>query len=847
MNVSKYAVFATILLLSLSSTASIVTATSSPFLCTSDTVASTCTAVQTHGPLVGAVVFSIVGTDSALKNDLKTGTIQGAEWTLTTASYKSLTGTSAVAEGATGTYTFDGIAFNTLKPYINNVYFRQAIAYLVSYSYITTDVLSGGLAGVASPNTMPCTQYPSACYAGTNPYALNTQVNAYKDLMKAGLHPNPSCGVTPTAKCLKTIKNWYVGPGDKAGGLTCTKTSTLSKCIFSPLFYYRNDDPLRMGAATNLCSVTAPAIGFHINCKGIPDSSAGADVYTPAFTAYTAGTYNPATGYNSAPKANAVFVNGTKTKTSQDAWSMYTFGWITSAYYTWPWYFYNSAGPDNFVGFYNKGIDYYTNNLLFATKLSSPCTSAVNSCGAEQAATKAAGLLISALPYVGFFYENQLYAVYQTGWTGYANLPSTGPGTSTGLYYTLLNVHPTSSTYSPTSTFKLGLHSVADVGGMNPLYATEWVWQADIWGSIYDAPLAAPPTQLTTPNVFLNWMTTSYSVAPFTGSTGTGAGWFQFLAPGLFKPAPQVANTIKNGEVITFNFRNNLTWTDNVPVTANDYNYSLYAWNIAGSNGADTPLTGSLSSASGLIADHVVSPTEIQIYIGSDSIWNLASVNVGVLPQHILGNFNITGIATTSGLALDLTQPSTSTSGQAASSPFCGLTAACMHSDPTWMQYLPNLEVGAGPFYLYTYTLASGGELLANPNYQRAPWAAIAALPANTVTAGTPVSFATTIQEFTYNPGTSAFAVTGDTPLASGSTGYVGINNATATVQVYTSAGVAVGTPITLTATGTNGAYTASIPTTGLSAGAYEVVVTGTYNFLGLARVWYQASGFTVG
>ena len=55
-----------------------------------------------------------------------------------------------------------------------------------------------------------------------------------------------------------------------------------------------------------------------------------------------------------------------------------------------------------------------------------------------------------------------------------------------------------------------------------------------------------------------------------------------------------------------------------------------------------------------------------------------------------------------------------------------------------------------------------------------------------------------------------------------------------------------MGSPISLTA-GSGGTYSASIPTSSLSPGLYEVVVNATYTFLGLQRTWFQAEGLQVG
>jgi ABC-type transport system substrate-binding protein len=922
-----------VLLLSLSSESTIVLAATSPLQCgtTATSLPSSCVGVSTHGPLVNEVIFSI--NPSVLPSALSSGAIQAAEWTFTVANFNSIT-SSSIAKGVAAAYNAYGIAFNTIAPYANNLYFRQAIAYLVDYSYMKGTVLSGGEAGTAEANVMPCTSYPGACTtsAGSPPYGLNPE-QAWKDLASAGLVPSKNCAPTYNATCMSAT-SWDVGEGfygyaNPTGGYAtlgaCPGATpdfvAGSKCAFSPTFYYRNDDPLRDEPSVQLCTVDAPMVGLALNCVGIPSTSAHPDVYTPAGLAINcvlgsgltngkkgtcdaegdssaAVTYNPATGYNTLNGSpvtvsglfNSTIVNGTAAVSPTDGWSMYTYGWGLSDYYTFPYSFFNTAfiGSPNFVDFVNPQMDYYTNALIYATTPVSICTATVGSCGAQNAAQQVANLLITQLPYIGYFYSTELYAVEAAGWTGYSNLPAYGPSTEVGLGYTLLNVHPTSSAYgvgNPSSTYKIALHAVGDQSGLNPLYYTNWVWQSDIYSSIYDAPLATPPTLDTTPNAFINWMTVEPTttmngvagivnydsiVQAFNGTTGTGTNWFNFgdlanpSAPnfGNNETGPDgsanVANNITDGQVVTLTFRNNLTWTDNVPVTAKDYQFSLYAWDIAGDSGTNTPLASTSAPPSGLIATELLSATggscsvaantcmQIKMFVGSNSVWNLASLIVDVLPWHILDNFVTSGLSPSPTSALDLTQPSTSTATDAASDlSFCPVTT-CLISDPTWMQYLPNLEVGSSAYYLSSYKEPPNGAavITANANWDRAPWTVIAGLPENLHSSS--FIFSTTISQFTYNPESTAFTYPGDsTSLASHATGYVGINNATVSIQLYNSTGFAVGSPVPMNTSGTDGVYTSSVPTSGLTAGEYEVVVNGTYSFLGLARTWYQASGFT--
>ena len=796
------------------------------------------------------VLFSVVSTDASLKSGIIGNTFQGPEWTFTVGSYTSLLSNHNVGQGTQVTYTFDGVGFNTLRPYMNNVNFRQAMAYITSYSYIKTTVLSG-VAGSAGIGVLPCAAYPGACYTGNPTYhfsnAATNALYAYKDMIKAGLVPGNATDVAT----LGSIPNWFMGTTYTTDGGTTYPCSSVilgsapatwpSACQFHPLFWYRADDPLRTGVATQLCSSAISMIGFHINCQGTYGS--GGHIYGPAAEAVVSpGSYISPTAGNTAPVWNSAVVNGTG---AVDVWDMYTYGWITSANYVWAAEFFNSqfAGTSVNFGNYNyQPINILSNALLYA---STPAA-------AQIAASGLAYQLQVQLPYLQSFYQNTLWAVRSAGWTGYANIPSDGPTTVGGMYYTLLNVHPTASADS--GTFKVALHEVADTGGMNPLYNTNWVWQSDFYGAIYDGALGTYPSQYTTVNSFFNYMTTgsgtsmSQWVKPFTGTTGTTAGWFQTQGP------QGVANNIKNGQEIIFNLRQNVTWTDNVPVTAYDYNFSLYAWGVTlppTLPDSDTPITGLMAGVAGLWATYInpANPYQIQLYINSSSVWNLANTQVAIMPQHIFNNFNVDLLSTASG-AVDITQSVTSPAVTA---------CACVLTSPAWLQALPNLEVGQGPFYLVTYNGISGaGELLKNLNYYRAAWKVSAALPANKHT-GTSFTFTTTISQFaspTNVPITNAVLAVGASQLAtcaSGQDKVTGTENALTSTNPYSCVlvykgngqGTATGgTPKVFALTGgTGGVYHATIK--GLANGVYEIVVIAHYTYLGLPRTWYQATGFT--
>jgi len=536
---------------------------------------------------------------------------------------------------------------------------------------------------------------------------------------------------------------------------------------------------------------------------------------------------------------------------------MYTFGWVTSVSPLAQAEFWNSAfmGTSiNFVNFYNKSMDYYSNGVLYASTTAQWQTAAIG----------IANVAMQQLPYSLFYFENTLYANYVNGWTGYANEPTVGPNTGGGIYYTLLNVH--STTNSTGGNLNYGIHQQADTGGMNPMYATNWVWQVDIWSEIFDTPLATPPTEFTTVNAFLNYMTTSYSVTSYTGKVPSGSFIFQ-------KPAK---TGITNGQMITFTFANNLTWSDNTPFTAKDYQTSLYYWNLAYSAklpDESTPDTGILSGPSGLIASKVVSTNTIELFINSNSIWNLANSVVPVFPTHILQYFNPDHFSTAVS-DVDTTQPYLSASSYA----IYGAPKA-----PKWVTYEPNMEIGSGPFTLTTYSETTGdGVLTANPNYFRAAW--YANMP--TLTSGTPYTNNYTISMYINNPSIStpycgvAPSSTGYCPLTGkvpgeSSVKLKGVVTLYLCTGVNANTGAVVGCTLqpgtynlvqhiayTCTNSGvyangkcpkgdkvvktyTNGYYL-SVPTTTLAAGTYEVVLTTHFSFQGLARTYYQATGFVL-
>ncbi|MGC8773529.1 MAG: ABC transporter substrate-binding protein, partial [Conexivisphaera sp.] len=526
--------------------------------------------VRTHGPLVNKVVFNVYSSDHAAFLALSEGQIQAMEWTLSPSDYVTAETNPNLYSNTTLTYGFEGIAFNMLMAPYNNVHFRRAIAYLTNYAEIQSLL---GVAVVAGPQLYQPTLYTTP-FAAVNwynasiryPYSYNPQM-AMKELLEVpGISYNPQTG------------QWMYNGSP-----------------FSPVLYYRSDDPLRTEAAQVLAQA-AEKINLTITLRPVTGTTANSIIYGPAASVVIA----PGTMLDNFSTAPPQY-NMTLAKQT-DTWGMYTFGWIVSWEPNWPWFFFNSqlAGVVNFGNFFNESMDYWTDILYWA---------AANTTVAQEAASQVQLIFDQQLPYIIWYYGNTLYAVQSNGWYGYANIPTTGPVETTGLYYTLLNVHPSSGVGG---TFTEALHSAPK--SLDPLYMTNWVWQVDVWQEVYDSPLTSPPTGVTS-GALMPWMATYTIQNDVTAPIGNGSGWWN----------PFGASKIVNGQIITLNFFRNATWQDGVPVTAYDYNFSLYYWNLQGLTAAATPLAYSSTPPYGLLATYIPpnNPYEIELYVNSTNIWNV--------------------------------------------------------------------------------------------------------------------------------------------------------------------------------------------------------------------------------
>jgi hypothetical protein len=907
---SKYLVLATTLLLALSSTASVATAATHGVLFVPS-------ALDTHGPRISSIDFSVIASDPSLAGSLVTGTIQAPEWTFTAGSYGTLAASVSVKEGKTEGYSFQGIVFNGIQPIISSYDFRQAIQLLTVYSgaaSLASTVLTGDLAGVATADLMPCNLYnvyntPGSCAAEQKADLISPdQVHPegwvssqIKDEQAAAADldsiPKPTGwwsglfaqlnGANVTAA---TISGWSVA----------TATANLPSLLWyvngskltpwSPNLQYRSDDPLRTGAAV-LLTAYAGDIGLVINAQGISDAVADATVYTDFVIPLTnpggycttntnsTGTFPGNAGTNNCP--SPVWTTNSLIQ-SEDPWDMYTYGWVASSNFEFQggeWmntqFLADGIDPGYIV---SQQCDIYNNQVLYAT------TYAL----AEAAALNSEACSVKNLPDIVMYYESYLYGEYINGWTGYAAMPTIGPNSVTGAYYTFLNAHSTTAPYVQ-GELNYALHGAASVGGLNPIYGTNWVWQADLWSELYDAPLETPPTYISTPGAWIPWMlsgettpTSTYGPCAVTGlygklpygdaqcgvqvatytlartGVGTGISNIPTNAFCIQNTTTTCDLTIPNGEAVTYTFNSNMTWSDETPITAYDYNYSLWALDVAGTPalaavGDYTPFAFADAGPFGLLATTVQTlgngQTSITMYMGDQAFWNIIAVDVPVLPMHEFQYINVyNAFVFHSSIDLSQSYATEYTANPGFFQGVCSTPATCP------LAQLPNLEVSSGPFYLYTFTPATGaGVMNANLGYYRTAW--WDALTDNRITTTATINF--NFSEPMYL--STGFVYMDTANGATSMTCSYSIQKYTApiplpTVNKYT--GTPTGAPWTGLCKGT-GAKTEpwvdvqpSLMSPAMTAGVYKVTLTECFHYLAYLPTLfcsYQYYGFAVG
>jgi ABC-type transport system substrate-binding protein len=754
--------------------------------------------LTTSGPLISAAVFAVCSNDSTCSGLIVQGRVQAAEWTFGVAAWTSLcpppqgdSMNSQVLCGSAPDYSWFGLGFNFVKFPGDNVNFRRAFQFLQDYSWIQSSILPDGL-GLATSTPIPCFAFQAAC----NLSPMKNHYGTYQNLEAAGEELEQANDGSPSTALFcdnsgSPCDGTYNANSEWCTGYYCSQGGA----PFSANLYYTGAHQGYLWGAAII--KWASQIGLAV--EGHPlwnASSYDACVLPAALEVASPGVYNPSTGYNMEPVINASMVG-------PDQCDMFTYSSASPSSFlnilleSYDSRFAGTAAnpgdvyddpafltlPDSVAGYPSQtahtslnNLDYIVNSILYAS------TPAQEDIGAKYFMNAYA----LQVPSVSGYYENDYYAQSANGWTSFASKPAGGPP-GLGLRYTLMNVHqcgaascglgaPGGATLG--GTFNDTLEAYPDLGGLGPLYHSPWPWQSTVWENIYDSPLEpSPGTVNVTSGV--DYLTTSHKIAFLPGATvlGSGGPWYYFQQPcteivqtlptyhdylsacrGRSGPGQNPgplqhgvglsasSRTINDGQEVTLTFRSGVYFFDGVPVSANDYLFTLNLMDVAESPNlpdSGSPARGILGGPAGLIAARLLNskggpctvgcPT-VELFLNSNSVWALqdllfpvAGVPAPVLPAHIWRYFNPDYVTAVKGF-VDASKPYAKVAGARVLSGALSAPAVKGASCGAWICYLNNLEVGSGPFWLRSWNPATGGvEVDANPFYFNLNWAAMAA------------------------------------------------------------------------------------------------------------------------
>jgi len=306
------------------------------------------------------------------------------------------------------------------------------------------------------------------------------------------------------------------------------------------IFYIRMDDPNRMSAGLMLAA-ELESIGVPVDEKVIERTVC----YKNVMVLYN---YHLYTGGWSL---------GTVPDQYHDLYSSFT-------YY----------GPDigwslNYPGFCNHEFDEWALKVKYPSTIEE----------AQEAAKKCGELFLTYCPIVPLWSSAAVKA-YRVGWEGVVN--EAGYGIDNG--YTFLNM------YNPAdNTIDWGFKS--DIEQLN-MISSEWLWDHNVLGLIYESLLGTNPFNLAPTEYFL---AESYTVEPWEH-------WYE--------------GELINGTKITYVIRSDVAWHDGSPLTVEDVKFS-FDFNYACGAGVswNYPLISDMNQTV------IVNSTAIEIYYNHFSAW----------------------------------------------------------------------------------------------------------------------------------------------------------------------------------------------------------------------------------
>jgi ABC-type transport system substrate-binding protein len=313
------------------------------------------------------------------------------------------------------------------------------------------------------------------------------------------------------------------------------------------------------------------------------------------------------------PESISTIISLTSIPYNQQTWDMLYLGWryVSSIAPIQLEFLFGEQGylDENASGFYNKTIF----DILGEALQTSNYTQSVE-------LTKIAQVyLMQQLPYVMISWNVVDTVVNIKDFANYVVAPGFGIST--------IDVHPVGSAL--TGTFYEPAQSTGAPSIMN-IYSSTAAAEDDVIYPMYDTPFY---TSISNPAQFLPWIATNWSVEPNLNITTPNG-------------------RLVNGEAITLNFARNVTFQDGVPLTAVDYNFTLWYLDEPG-------LTSGVYNVGGLLINYSVEsqysagfwfgalpqlvysqvnpndPYQVTLYLNTSSYWAIYQINSFILPKHI--------------------------------------------------------------------------------------------------------------------------------------------------------------------------------------------------------------------
>ena len=226
------------------------------------------------------------------------------------------------------------------------------------------------------------------------------------------------------------------------------------------------------------------------------------------------------------------------------------------------------------------------------------------------------------------------YMAYRTTAVGVVNVRGTGISYPMDFDFMNIKVPNSKGVYAPPMTIRYGPESVPD--SLNPIFSS-WLFDTECndrmftyWnnGAPYNLGLGKTPVGGITPWMAYDW---KVEVANFTA----GGGYENIVHPILPSDTGSTDGvTYLNCANCTYYFRHDIKWSDGVPFTVDDFNFTLYVNEVF----ADSWVQSDMSNGVNFIKwDNWT----CSIYYDVPSFYALYMFDSSVIPKHLYENIRI--------------------------------------------------------------------------------------------------------------------------------------------------------------------------------------------------------------